>query len=430
MSEAARPRLVFATCRPPYPPDNGSRIRAHRLLTGLVQSFDTLVVTFEFEPGDPDGHYTREQLQTLIPGAAVVTVPEARRAKRMGQLVSLPRRESWSLGRYRTAAYTAALNHAVTSHRPAIVHFDDAGVALVRPFPGTLNVYSAHNIEQTILRLGARAGSPPRRLFNAVEAGKVSREERRIWSSMDICLAVSPLDAAVMKAGGARRVELCPNGAESVEPLGLRPRRNGEPLRLLFVGSGNYAPYERGLAWIVRQVLPRVRSEVAVELDIVGTPPAHLLAADGVRYVGRVPAVQPYYERAHVVVVPVFEGSGTRLKVIEAAAFGRPVVSTSLGAEGLPLEAGVHFMQADGAEEFAAAVLKLERCWREPIDVSLERMVAQARDAVRPLAWTRIVERLSALYRSALAGAPPFEDLGPGSALATAVMVRPQDGTA
>ena len=130
MSEAARPRLVFATCRPPYPLDNGARIRAHRLLTGLAQSFDTLVVTFEFEPGDPDGHCTREQLQTLIPGAVVVTVPEARRAKRMGQLVSLPRRESWSLGRYRTAAYTAALEHAVTSHRPGIVHFDDAGVVV------------------------------------------------------------------------------------------------------------------------------------------------------------------------------------------------------------------------------------------------------------------------------------------------------------
>ena len=117
-------------------------------------------------------------------------------------------------------------------------------------------MYCAHDVEHTILRLGAQVGSPPRRFFNAVEARKVGREEHRIWRTMDLCLAVSPLDAAAMEAGGARRVELCPNGAQSVGRLPLRPLGVDEPLRLLFVGSGSYAPYERGIAWFVREVLP------------------------------------------------------------------------------------------------------------------------------------------------------------------------------
>src|ERR1039458_10558913 len=172
------------------------------------------------------------------------------------------------------------------------------------------------------------------------------------------CTRATPSGAA-MTAGGARRVELCPNGVDPVERLPLRALRRDDPLKLLFVGSGSYAPYERGLAWMVREVLPRLRRQTAVSFDVVGQPPARPVAAEGVRYVGRVPTVEPYYDAAHVVVVPVFEGSGTRLKVIEAAAFGRPVVSTRLGAEGLPLEAGGHYLAGEGADEVAAAGLEL-----------------------------------------------------------------------
>ncbi len=402
MSDSARPRLVFAACRPPHPRDNGARIRTYNLLSGLASSFDTVFVTFEHDPQSPDGASAGNQLERLLPDVAVVTVPGAGPRKRASQAASLLHQESWSLGRYRTAAFTAALGDAVASHRPSIIHFDDPGVALVPPFPDVLNVYCAHNVERTILRLEAQVGSPMRRVFNHLEAVKVTREERRIWRRMDLCLAVSAVDGSAMTAGGARRVELCPNGVDPVERLPLRPLRRDEPLRLLFVGAGNYAPYERGLAWMVREVLPGIQSQIRVEFDVVGAPPARPVASEGVRYVGRVPSVKPYYDAAHVVVVPVFEGSGTRLKIIEAAAFGRPVVSTRLGAEGLPLEVDAHYLAADDAEGFAAAVLSLDRWWREPDHDSLERMVAGTREAIAPLMWPRVVERLVALYRSEL----------------------------
>ena len=403
MSDPARPRLVFAACRPPYPLENGARIRTYQLLSGLARSFDTLFVTFEHHADSPDGACSAEQLKGLLGDIEVVTVPGTGPGKRARQAISLLQPQSWTLGRYRTSAFAAALGHAVASHRPNVVHFDDAGVALVPPFADTLNVYCAHNVEQTILRLEARVGAPPRRLFNAVEAYKVAHEERRIWRRVDLCLAVSPLDGAVMKAAGARRVEVCPNGVAAVDRLPLRPLGRDEPLRLLFVGSAGYAPYERGLAWMVREVLPRVRRQVSsVTFDVVGTPAARPVTGEGVRYVGRVPAVEPYYDGAHVVVVPVFEGSGTRLKIIEAAAYGRPVVSTRLGAEGLPLRAGEHFLQADDADGFAAAVVQLYDRWREPAGGGLEPMLTDAREAVGALVWSRVVEGLAALYLSEL----------------------------
>ena len=412
MSEAAPHRLVFAACRPPYPLDNGARIRTFQLLTGLARTFDTVLVTYEHHPESPDGRYRSDELEELLPNIAIVSVAGAGARKRADQAASLLRRESWSLGRYRTEPFATALRETVAAHRPSIVHFDDPGVAFLPPFAGALNVYSAHNIEQTLLRLEARAGTPLRRGFNAVEAHKVSREERRIWRTMDLCLAVSAPDGAAMTAGGARRVELCLNGVDPVERLPLRALRRDDPLKLLFVGSGSYAPYERGLAWMVREVLPRLRRQTAVSFDVVGQPPARPVAAEGVRYVGRVPTVEPYYDAAHVVVVPVFEGSGTRLKVIEAAAFGRPVVSTRLGAEGLPLEAGVHYLAAEGADEFAAAVLELEHRWREPSSGSLERMVHSARETVLPLSWPRVIGRLVALYESELERRTPTKPSG------------------
>lgn len=402
MPASDRRRLLFAARRAPFPLDHGAAIRTFQLLKGLAASFDTVVVVQAHHELSPDGASRPEALAQLLPEVEVVLAEGSGPGKRATQATSLARHGSWTWRRYRTPAFASALARAAGDHRPEVVHFDDLGVAQSGPIAGALNVYCSHNVEHTILERGARAGSPGRRLFNIVEARKVGREEREVWRAMDLCLAVSPVDGTAMAAGGARHVEVCPNGVEPVNRLAVRPLQPGEPLRLLFVGAGRYAPYERGLAWLVREVLPRVRTQALVSFDVVGAPPARPVAGEGVRYVGRVPSVVPYYEQAHVFVVPMFEGSGTRLKIIEAAAFGRPVVSTRVGAEGLPLLPGEHFLQADDAEAFASAVVQLDRWWRDPHGGELERMLAGARGAVLPLTWPRVVEGLVGLYNSQL----------------------------
>jgi glycosyltransferase involved in cell wall biosynthesis len=394
--------LVFAACQPPYPLDNGARIRTHNLLTGLSRAFETVFVTFEWSGDSLHGPCRKEELEQLYPDVEVITVPPTGAAKRAGQALSLVRRRSWTNGRYRSRAFSEAVRGAVASRPSCIVHFDDLGVAQVGPLAGAFSVYSSHNVEERILRLGARTGSAPRRLFYGVEALKVGSEERRVWRSMDLSLAVSPLDGRAMSAGGARRVELCPNGAPPVDRLPVQPRSADEPMRLLFVGTGSYVPYERGLAWFVREVLPRIEARIPVVLDVVGDPPLRPVQARGVRYAGRVPSVEPFYSASHGVVVPVFEGSGTRLKMLEAMAYGRPVISTSLGAEGLPVIAGEHYFQADDAESFAAAAASLAGWSLHPEDAAVERLIVKARDAARGFFWPDITERLVELYRSEL----------------------------
>ncbi len=397
--ETSKETLVFAARRPPFPLDNGSRIRTHRLVRGLSQAFATTFITFAHHPESPDGHVGSDDLGQLLPDVDIVTVPGLGPGKRGGQLRSLASRRSWEVGRYRRPAFSAALKAEISRRHPAVVHFDDAGVGQFGPLGTGLNAIATHNVDYRIARETATAARGVRRVYGEVECRKLQREERRVWRSMPLCLAVSEVDAEQIRAAGARRVELCPNGADPVGPLPVPRRAPEEGLRVLFVGSGAFQPYERGLAWFIAEVLPKVRRALPVQFDVVGQRPRRPVAAEGVRYVGFVESVAPWYDRSHVVVVPVFQGSGTRLKMIEAMAYGRPVVSTRLGAEGLPIRAGDHYLEADDPDAFARALIAVaRRC--ESAEDSFGQWLTAAREAIAPLFWPNIVARLADLYRA------------------------------
>jgi glycosyltransferase involved in cell wall biosynthesis len=134
--------------------------------------------------------------------------------------------------------------------------------------------------------------------------------------------------------------------------------------RVVFMGSMDWLPNQEGVRFFVRDVWPRIRStRPNATFQIVGrNPPPAIVAlgtVPGVEVVGGVPDVRPYVSSAAVFVVPLLVGGGTRLKIYEAMAMGRAVVSTTIGAEGLPLTPGRHFLQEDAPEKFAAAVIQL-----------------------------------------------------------------------
>lgn len=393
---SSRPRLLFAARRPPFPVVTGARIRTHRLLTGLASTFETTFVTFDHDEGSPDGQVDRDELTRRLPGIEVVTVPGCGSGKRLAQARTLVLSRSWEYGRYRLPAMGAALEQVAERTLPQIVHFDDLGVAQFGPLANALNVYSAHNIEFQILEGTMRSSHALRRHFARIERAKVEPMERTIWQTMSLCLACSDLDAAAMRSGGAR-VVVCPNGADSVTPLPTPSRAAGEEFRLVFVGAVSYRPNRLGLEWFIRRVLPRVRERISVRLDVVGTGAGNLVGSREVVLHGRVPSVQPFYEQAHAVIVPVLYGSGTRLKVIEAMAFRRPVVATAAGVEGLRVRAGVDYFEADEPQGFADALIEVARRY-EQRDGQLEQMLDSARVVVEPFLWPRIVARLARTY--------------------------------
>jgi glycosyltransferase involved in cell wall biosynthesis len=183
--------------------------------------------------------------------------------------------------------------------------------------------------------------------------------ERHYLPLLDTVIAASEDDAvAYRRLLKQDRVEVVPNAVDTHR----YSVHSGRPDRasLLFIGRLQYFPNQNGLRWFLSEVWPLIRAAVhPVRLIVVGDAAASEiegLRSSDVEYAGRVPSVGPYLETASVSICPLLEGSGTRLKIIEAMAAGVPVVSTSKGAEGLEVTSGRHLLIADTPSEFAKAV--------------------------------------------------------------------------
>jgi glycosyltransferase involved in cell wall biosynthesis len=186
--------------------------------------------------------------------------------------------------------------------------------------------------------------------------------ERWAVGNCDWCVVVSDKEREAARILlSARRVAVVPNGVDT-RFFTLSPGPT-LPNQVLFTGSMNYWPNVRAARWFCAEVLPRIRSRVPdARLHIVGTSPTaevQSLACDHVVVHGAVPDMRPYYREAAVVLVPLLDGGGTRLKVLEAAACAKAMVSTTVGAEGLEFRRGLDLVLADEPAAFADEVTGL-----------------------------------------------------------------------
>ena len=257
--------------------------------------------------------------------------------------------------------------------------------------------------------LHAARGEAALMTLEAAEADKYRALERAWLGRFDDVLVCSARDrAAVIARTGHPRVGVIPNGVRREGPA--RPLRSPvDPgdgaFRLLFVGTLGYFPNVDAAATLCRDVLPRLRarSRREVRVDLVGARPAPAIAElaqlDGVEIHADVARVAPFYERAGAAVAPLRAGGGTRIKLLEAFAQGVPVVSTSLGAEGLDAEPGRHILIADDADGLADA------CWRLMEEPALrDRLRGEALRLVAARYETaRVIETIRTLLRGGLA---------------------------
>jgi glycosyltransferase involved in cell wall biosynthesis len=179
--------------------------------------------------------------------------------------------------------------------------------------------------------------------------------------------------------------EVIPNGVDEAFFGAVGERPAGLPPRFVFVGAMNWHVNEDAAGWMRRQIWPRIRTALPdAELYFVGREPSAevraLADSPEVQVTGTVPDIRPYLQDGAAIVVPLRYGSGIRNKILESFAAGRPVVSTSVGAEGLPVRHGEHLLIADTDEEFAAACIRIIR---HPDEAA--RLVAAGRAVVRQI---------------------------------------------
>jgi glycosyltransferase involved in cell wall biosynthesis len=276
-------------------------------------------------------------------------------------------------------------------------------IAHARSFVGHI-VLDAHNIEAELSRQLAFAADDdglPRRNMRERLAERTESIERQAIHAVDQIWVCSENDRRCVEQQyhPTVRVHVVPNGVD-VDSYGAVPRPSacapGAEL-LVFPAMFMYGPNAAAARFLIRELMPLMRDATrACRLVLVGSmPTAEMLDAarndDRIVVTGTLPDVRPFLQAASAVVVPLFQGSGTRFKILEAFAARVPVITTAVGADGLDVEDGTHVLIAQTAAEFAAAV---ERLWSDPDLV--ERLTRHAHDLVRRnYSWDAACRRIA-----------------------------------
>jgi glycosyltransferase involved in cell wall biosynthesis len=348
--------------------DQGGKIRTGNILRGMKGgAFEVTLVS----PAPADsGRYTAEVAATCD---RFVSWPEAARS-RVRRVAALASRLPVAAATDRSAAGSAVVRAAL-AERPdvVVVDFPHADVLVPAGTPlgriGAASVMFTHNVEAEIFERHARRERGLWRLAWADQSRKMARLEESSLRRYDTVVAVSERDRDVLaQRYGLKMVEAIDTGVD----LDFFSANSGEPDpgpyggTLVFVATMSWAANVEGIHWVLDEVWPLLmRARPGVRAVIIGrNPPAALgekIRARGlaVTLTGFVEDIRPYVADANVYVIPLFVGSGTRIKAFEAMAMGRPVVSTGLGVEGLDVTDGTEFLRADDAPAFAEAVLQL-----------------------------------------------------------------------
>jgi glycosyltransferase involved in cell wall biosynthesis len=201
-----------------------------------------------------------------------------------------------------------------------------------------------------------------------LESRALQRAERHYVQLADYVLAVSENDrASFAQYADPRRISVIPTGVDTeyFQPEVPSGPSLEQPDTMVFTGSMDWMPNEDGVAYFVEKILPLIRRQIpeAAFWAIGHRPPRRIqaLASDSVVVTGTVEDIRPYLAKAALCVVPLRSGSGTRIKIFEAMAMGKAVVSTSMGAEGLPVQHGKNIILADDPADFARQVVDLLR---------------------------------------------------------------------
>jgi glycosyltransferase involved in cell wall biosynthesis len=289
------------------------------------------------------------------------------RYKRAWQVASPAlRRPSWTL-RFSPPGVGRAIRALLAAERFEAVVYQSVTVADHRLPPGPIVVIDEHNVEYELMeRSAAQAGSMSRRLHYALEAAALKRVELGLLARADLVSVTSARERKLLGAllPGAS-VVVTPNGVDT-EAFAPDPERAETPGRVIFTATMDYHPNEQAAHYFADTIWPRVRAEVpdATWYLVGARPPAsfkRLAALPGVTVTGTVAETQPYLAAAAVAIAPLLVGGGTRLKILEALAMGKAVVTTALGSEGLDVTSGEHLLVANDPGEFSDAVIRLLR---------------------------------------------------------------------
>jgi sugar transferase (PEP-CTERM/EpsH1 system associated) len=363
-------RILWLKAELLLPLDKGGKLRTWHLMRHLKRRHDITYVAFA-DPHEPAANVAG---MTEV-ADRVVTVPRSDSPKGSlrfyaGAAMRIFDPLPYAVGKYRSRAYGRVVESLLKTEAFDLVVCDflPPAVNLEWPLPCPAVLFT-HNVEAEIWRRHAEThASSPLKFLYTMQHRRMLRFEGRALRRFDGVLAVSEADRDTfgrLYPDAARRpIRVIPTGVDT--EFFTPARFPAEGRSLVFTGSMDWLPNEDAMLYFCRDILPLIRAEEPdVTLDIVGrapTPAVRRLAEErGIRVSGRVDDVRPHVRDAAVYIVPLRIGGGTRLKIFEAMSMGKGIVSTTVGAEGLPVADGTHLLLADDPQRFSRAVVRLLR---------------------------------------------------------------------
>ena len=393
-------RILWVKAGKLLPVDTGGKIRSYNILRHLARSHQVTLVSYY--GGHRDSAY-EDAIQKEFPGAHTVftAAPDSTTLEQSADyLRRLFQSAPFAVSKFTHPRVQQTVSDFLVAARTdvAVCDFLSASQNFPRALP-TPTVLFQHNVETALWRrMASTESNLIKRIAYKIEAAKMDRQERYALRHFHNIVAVSEHDRQLM-------LQMNPDCAISVVATGVdrqkyavAPPAQADPPKIVFTGSMDWEPNIDAVNYFSEQILPRVRSEFPrAVFQIVGRNPhfkVKRLASDSVQVTGTVPSVDEYLRDATVVIVPLRIGGGTRLKIFEAMAMGKAMVSTSIGAEGLEVQSGRDLILADSPSAFADAILLLVR------DQSLRRSYEQAAAKLAAqFDWSRIAEKFAGVLQ-------------------------------
>ncbi len=404
-------RLLFLTPQSPYPPHGGGPLRALGLIAGLHQAGCEIDLLTFVEEGQPDPATT--PLSEFCRQIISVSMPKRSSAHRLRDLLA---GKVDMISRFHTSAYGEALNRVLNSAQASgkpydAIQAEGLEVAAYLPrlktsHPHLNLIYGSTNAEfelQRVMYLSDRRTLRrlPVTLYSLIQWRRLIHFERWICQSSDQVIATSQPDAdAFARLAPEARISVVPNGIDVNEYMQPSAQLELGSAALLFTGTMDYRPNVDAALWFADQILVRVRAAVPeARLFIVGRSPHPRLDVlrqrPDIELTGYVQDIRPFLNGCAVYIVPLRMGAGTRLKLLQAMAASRAIVSTTMGAQGLDVTSGREMILADDAATFAQSVITLLRdpARRDALGRAAQTLVCERYD------WSVLIPRMVAVYR-------------------------------
>jgi len=367
-------RVLWLSHLLPYPPKGGVQQRSFNLLREVSKRHEVLFTGMYQSAHQPAAQDLEEGRRALAEFCSVgellpLPVDSRRHGKARQAVASLLTGGIYNVDWLRSAPMAAVLEKAVAAFEPDVMHFDTVGLAQYRHRRGAAAVPAAlnhHNVEShMLLRRGQNAANPALGAYFRVEGARLERYERSVGADFHMHFACSSNDRDRLgEILPGARVEVVPNGVDlDYFVPAADPQRVAH--RLVFAGRLSWYPNDSAMRMFLKDVWPLLTErlpEVSISVIGRGASPALVAAAatdTRISLPGFVPDVRPYIDEAQVYVCPIFDGGGTKLKILDALAMGAAIVAHPIACEGIDVTEGENVLFASTPAEFRDAILRL-----------------------------------------------------------------------